>query len=83
MNSKNNIISGLIRGKKSIFNCKVKVSRRIFQLGGVGSKALKVRVNPPKNFPHLELSGFLDWDKWEEFTEQEKELVRAFYNELP
>lgn len=77
------IISCLVKGKKSIFNCEVKVSNRKFQLAGVGSKALKVRVNSPKGFPHLELNGFINWDKYDEFTEQEKALVQAFVDELP
>lgn len=78
-----NIIQSLVKGKKSIFNCEVKVANRKFQLGGVGSKALKVKLNSPKGFPHLDISGFLNWDKYDEFTEQEKALVQAFIDELP
>lgn len=77
------IISCLVKGKKSIFNCTVKVSGRNFTLGGVGSQALKVKLNAPKGFPHLDISGFLSWDKYDEFTEQEKALVQAFIDELP
>lgn len=77
------IISCLVKGKKSIFNCEVKVSGRKFQLAGVGKQALKVRLNSPKSFPHLEVSGFINWDKYNEFTPQEKALVQAFIDELP
>ena len=77
------IISCLVKGKKSIFNCQVKVANRCFTLGGVGSKALKVKLNPIKNFPHLEVFGFINWDKYDEFTPQEKALVQAFLDELP
>ena len=81
--SKNRIISALIAGKKSIFNCRVKSNRRIFQLAGIGSKSLKIKPNRMANYPHLELVGFLDWSEWDNFTEAEKSLVEAFYNELP
>ena len=77
------IISCLVKGKKSIFNVEVKVSNRKFQLAGVGKQALKVRIPSPKGFPHLELSGFINWDKYEEFTPQEKALIQAFIDELP
>ena len=77
------IIKSLVKGKKSIFNAQVKVGRRTFTLGGVGNSALKVKLNSPKNFPHLDLSGFLSWEKYEEFTPQEKELVQKFLDELP
>lgn len=77
------IISCLVKGKKSIFNAVVKVSGRNFQLAGVGNSALKVKINSPKGFPHLELSGFLNWDNYDQFTEQEKALVQAFIDELP
>ena len=69
--------------KNSIFNCKVKSNRRIFQLAGVGSENLKVRPNRMANYPHLELVGFLPWDKWDEFSDEEKALVEAFYKQIP
>lgn len=77
------IISSLVKGKKSIFNCEVKVGRRVFRLGGVGESALKVKLNAPSGFPHLDVNGFLNWDKYDEFTENEKALVQAFVDELP
>lgn len=77
------IVSCLVKGKKSIFNAVVKVSGRKFQLGGVGDSALKVKLNSPKGFPHLDVSGFLNWDNYDDFTEQEKALVQAFIDELP
>ena len=80
---KYDFVESLVKGKKSIFNHKVKVGRRAFTLGGVGNSALKVKLNPPKDFPHLDVSGFLNWDKYEEFTPQEKALVQAFVDELP
>lgn len=82
MFDKNKIVSALIAGKKSIFNCRIKTGNRVFQLGGVGASALKVRLNPIKGYPHLEISGFINWEHWDEFTPQEKELVKAFYSQI-
>ena len=76
------IVKSLVKGKKSIFDSQVKVANRKFQLGGVGNNALKVKMNPPKGFPHLDVSGFLNWDKFDEFTPQEKELIKSFYDKL-
>ena len=81
--NKNRIVSALIAGKKSIFNCRIKNNRRVFQLGGVGAQNLKVRPNRIKEYPNLELIGFLPWDKWDSFTTEEKNLVMAFYDQLP
>lgn len=78
-----NIKNSLVSGKKDIFNCVVKVSNRNFQLAGVGKSALKVKLNSPKSFPHLDVSAFLSWEDYEEFTPQEKALVQAFIDELP
>ena len=80
---KNTIVSALIAGKKNIYNCKIKSGRRVFQLGGIGGKTLKVRLNSPKDYPHLELNGFIAWEKWDDFTQAEKDLVMAFYSQLP
>lgn len=79
---KNKIISALITQKNKIFNLNVKVGTRKFQLAGVGSKSLKVRLSLSK-YPHLELIGFLDWSQWNNFTDEEKQLVEAFYGSLP
>ena len=77
------IISRLVKGKKNIFNAVVKVGSRKFQLDGVGESALKVKLNSPKGFPHLDVSAFLNWDDYDDFTSQEKALIQAFIDELP
>lgn len=79
---KNKTISALIAGKKSIFNCRIKIGSRKFQLAGIGSSAIKVRPTRLKNYPHLEIVGFLNWKDWDNFTKEEKALVEAFYNSL-
>lgn len=83
MSNKNKIISALIAGKKNIFNCRITSNRRVFQLGGIGPKALKVKPNRFKDYPHLEIIGFLDFNEWDNFTDKELALVEAFYNQLP
>lgn len=82
MSNKNKIVSALISQKNKIFNSTVKVSNRKFKLNGLGASALKVKLNSPQGFPHLDVIGFINWDKWNEFTPQEKELVQAFYSQL-
>ena len=79
---KNKVISDLISRKKSIFNCRIKVGSRKFQLAGVGSSSIKVKPTRLKNYPHLEIVGFLSWKDWDNFTKEEKALVEAFYNSL-
>lgn len=79
----NKIVSALIAGKKKIFNCTILTKNgKRFQLAGVGAKALKVRPARIDGYPHLELVGFLEWNKWSEFTPEEKELVKAFYSQI-
>lgn len=82
MSNKNKIVSALISQKNKIFNSTVKVANRKFKLNGLGSSALKVKLNSPSGFPHLDVVGFINWDKWDEFTPQEKELVEAFYSQI-
>ena len=81
--NKNKIISALIAGKKSIFNCRITSNRRVFQLGGIGTKALKVKPNRFKNYPHMEIVGFLDLNSFDDFTDEELALLEGFYNQLP
>ena len=80
---KNKIISALISKKNSIFNCRIKSNNITFQLGGVGSKKLKVVPPSMADYPNLELVGYLPWEKRGDFSDQEKALVEAFYKQLP
>lgn len=80
---KNKIVSALIAQKSKIYNLTVKVGTRKFQLAGVGGKTLKVRPTRLPKYPHLELVGFLEWAEWDNFTQDEKKLVEAFYGSLP
>ena len=73
----------LISRKKEIFNAQVKVSGRIFTLGGLGESALKVKLNSPKGFPHMDTNAFINWKHEKEFTESEIALIKAFYEKLP
>lgn len=82
MFDKNKIVSALIARKSKIFNSTVKVGNRKFKLNGLGTSALKVKLNSPSGFPHLDVVGFINWDKWNEFTPQEKELIQAFYSQI-
>ena len=81
MFNKEKIVSALISKKQSIFNCKVRTNKRVFQLGGLGTSSLKVRFTLP-DYPNLEVQAFLNWDKWDDFSPEEQELVKAFYSQL-
>lgn len=78
---KNKIISQLIAGKKNIFNCTIVVDNKKFQLAGVGSKTLKVRTKV-QGCPNLDSFGFLEWNKWEDFSPLERKIVEAFHKSL-
>ena len=78
---KNKIISKLIVGKKNIFNCTIVIGEQRFQLAGIGSKTLKIRVKV-EGCPNLDSFGFLEWQKWENFSPLEKQIVEAFYKSL-
>ena len=82
MLDKNTIVSQLIAGKNKIFNLRVKVGTRKFQLAGVGSKTIKVRPTRLPDYPNLELVGFIKWSDWEKLSQSEKQLIEAFHKSL-
>ena len=82
MFNKNKIVSELIAGKRSIFNLRVKVGRRKFQLAGVGSQTIKVRPTRLPDYPNLELVGFIKWSDWDKLSQSEKQLIEAFHKSL-
>ena len=78
------IINSLVKGKKSLWNTEFpnKVCGRKAHLGGVGPKALTIKLEPSKKYPHLDIKCFLSWDKHKEFTDEEKELVEFLQEKL-
>jgi hypothetical protein len=77
-------VQSLVKGKKSLWNFEfpMKVIGRQATLGGIGPKALTLKLAPSKAYPHLDIKAFLSWDKYQEFTKEEKELVELLIKEL-
>lgn len=78
------IISSLVKGKKQLWNFVFpkKICGRTASLAGLGSSAIKIKLESPKSYPNMDISGFISWDKYDEFTKEEKELIKALQNEL-
>ena len=74
----------LVKGKKSLWNFAfpMKVLGRQTSLGGIGPKAVTIKLQPSKTYPHLDIKGFLMWDDYDSFTPEEKALIDALLKEL-
>lgn len=86
MNSKEEIIKILTdkNNKKALwdFEFPKKVLGRKTKLGGIGPKALTIKLESSKAFEHLDIKCFLNWEKFDEFTPEEKKLVESLINQL-
>lgn len=80
----NKIKNPLVKGKKALWNFefKQKVAGHKATLGGLGDKAVTLRLESNKSYPHLDIKAFLDWDSYDDWTEKEKALVQALQQEL-
>lgn len=70
--------------KKSLWNFVFpkKVLGRKTYLGGLGPKAVTIKLEPSKAYEHLDIKAFLNWDSFEEWTPEEKALVESLLNQL-
>ena len=77
-------VSSLVKGKKSLWNFSFssKVCGRPAQLGGIGEKALTLKLGASAKYPHLDIKGFLNWDTYDDWTPEEKALAQALLEEL-
>ena len=77
-------VSRLVKGKKSLWNFSFssKVCGRKATLGGIGSKALTLKLGASAKYPHLDIKGFLNWEDYDDWTPEEKALVQALLDEL-
>lgn len=78
------IKNSLVKGKKVLWNFAFasKVCGRPTTLGGIGPKALTLKLSPSKSYPHLDIKAFLNWDSYDDWTPEEKDLVDALLKEL-
>ena len=72
-------VDKLIANKKKLFNLKFQVNGVNLQIAGIGSKALKLKLEPPKQFPAMECFCFISWDK---MGEEETDIVEFLVDYL-
>ena len=79
-----NVKNSFVKGKKLLWNFVFpsKVCGRPASLGGIGPKALTLKLAPSKAYEHLDIKAFLNWDSYDEWTKEEKELVELLIKEL-
>ena len=77
-------INKLVSNKKQLWNSEFenKVLGRKTTLGGIGPKALTIKLETSQAYKHLDIKCFLNWDKFDEFTPEEKELVEFLLKKL-
>lgn len=78
------IKSRLVKGKKALWNFAFpsKVCGRPAHLGGLGDKAITLKLGTSKAYPHLDIKAFLMWEDFDSFTKEERALVDALLKEL-
>lgn len=79
-----NIKNSLVKGKKSLWNFVFpqKVLGRRTTLGGLGDKAVTIKLQPSKAYQHLDIKAFLMWEDYDAWTKEEKELINVLLEEL-
>lgn len=86
MNSKEQIIKDLTKkeNKKALwdFQFPQKVCGRKATLRGLGSQAIAIKLETSKKFPHLDIKCFLNYETFDDWTTEEKELVESLLNQL-
>lgn len=70
--------------KKTLWNFEFpnKVCGRKASLRGLGSQAIAIKLETSKAFPHLDIKGFLNYESYDEWTKEEKQLVEILLNQL-
>jgi len=78
------IINKLTSNKKILwdFVFPQKVLNRRTTLGGLGDKAVTIKLDTSQAYPHLDVKAFLMWKDYEKWTDEEKELVNVLLKEL-
>lgn len=86
MNSKEQIIKDLTKkeNKKALwdFQFPQKICGRKASLRGLGSHAIAIRLETSKKFPHLDIKCFLNYETFDDWTKEEKQLVESLLNQL-
>lgn len=86
MFTKENAIEKLTNkdNKKALWNFEFpnKVCGRKATLRGLGSQAVAIKLESTKKYPHLDIKCFLNYESFEEWTDEEKALVESLLNQL-
>lgn len=72
-------VKTLLKGKKDLYNLKFTINGVQLQMAGLGKKALKLKLEPPKEFPQMECFCFIDWEK---MGEEETDIVEFLLDYL-
>lgn len=78
------IKNSLVKGKKQVWDFVFpnKIYGRKTVLAGLGDSAVTLKLQPSKNYEHIQFKGFLNWDTYEDWTEDEKKLVQTLIDEM-
>lgn len=70
--------------KKALWNFEFpnKVCGRKASLRGLGNQAIAIKLESSKTFPHLDIKGFLNYESYDEWTQEEKQLIEILLNQL-
>ena len=70
--------------KKALWNFKFpsKICGRKATLRGLGNQAIAIKLETTKTYPHLDIKAFLNYESFDEWTKEEKELVESLLNQL-
>lgn len=86
MNSKEEIIKSLTKkeNKKALWDYQFpqKICGRKASLRGLGQQAIAIRLETSKKFPHLDIKAFLNYENFDDWTDEEKALVDTLLNQL-
>ena len=64
------------------FEFPTKVCGRKATLRGLGTQAVAIKLESTKKYPHLDIKCFLNYETFDEWTDEEKALVESLLNQL-
>lgn len=59
-----------------------KVCGRKATLRGLGAQAIAIKLESTQKYPHLDIKCFLNYETFEDWTDEEKALVEVLLNQL-
>ena len=77
-------VQKILKNKKQVwdFPFPAKICGRNAKLGGVGNQALTIKLESTKDYPNMEIKGFLNFKNKEKFTKKEMELIDILFSEI-